>query len=121
MSNPITYAELHSTKPDSARDFYAELFAWRTEPAPGPDGYTMLLPGDGISGGLMQSPDGRSSWVPYIAVESLEAAIARAKKLGGRQIKDITLVPEMGRFSLFADPGGATFGIWQCLQKDGAK
>jgi hypothetical protein len=58
-------------------------------------------------------PGQPSIWVPYIEVEDLAAATAKAKSLGGTVIKDVTEIPGMGSFSIILDPTGAAIGLWK--------
>jgi uncharacterized protein len=117
MSNPFTYAELHTQDPDKAKRFYLELFQWKVNEISTPMGpYAEIKPGDGIMGGLMKT-DGPSRWVAYVKVEDLAASTKRAKTLGAKAICELQEVPDQGSFSLLIDPTGAPFGLWQPKQK----
>ena len=115
MPNPFCYAELHTSQADSTKEFYGELFDWKTVTKDTPMGpYTELDTKEGFPGGLLTVEDQASRWVPYIQVDSLETSTERAKELGATAVYELCEVPDQGRFSLLVDPGGATFGIWQC-------
>jgi predicted enzyme related to lactoylglutathione lyase len=77
--------------------------------------YTMLNPGQGTGGGLMQHPmpGAPSSWLAYVEVDDVKASTEKARSLGAQVLKDVTEVPQMGWFSIIADPTGATLGLWQ--------
>jgi uncharacterized protein len=115
MSNPFTYAELHTQDPAAAKAFYGQLFDWKVEDHPMPGGaYTEINPGEGFGGGLLRSQDGGAShWLPYIKVSDLGASTKAAKLLGARALKESVEVPNMGRYSVLLDPTGAAFGMWQ--------
>jgi predicted enzyme related to lactoylglutathione lyase len=114
MSNPFAYAELHTDAPAAAKAFYAQLLSWRMEDAPKSEGrYTEIQPGQGFPAGLTQNRyGGASHWLPYIQVDDLAAATSKAKSLGAQPLVELQEIPE-GRFSVFVDPTGARFGLWQ--------
>jgi uncharacterized protein len=116
MPNPFAYTELHTRNPSAAKEFYRRLFDWRMEDAATPNGaYTEIDPGEGLRAGLKlgADADAPSYWLPYIGVADVAAATERAKKLGGRPVRELVTVPNEGRFSIFADPSGALFGLWE--------
>lgn len=117
MANPFVHIELSTTDPEQAKTFYRQLFAWKmadTEMGPGMT-YTMLTPGDGPGGGLMQQmmPGAPSAWLAYVDVDDVKAATAKAVSLGATVLKDVNEVPGMGWFSIILDPTGAALGLWQ--------
>jgi predicted enzyme related to lactoylglutathione lyase len=117
MSNPFTYAELHTQDPGVAKVFYSKLFDWKVEDHASPGGeYTEIDPGEGFPGGLLRSrDDGASHWLPYVKVSDLAASTTAAKLLGARALKESVEVPNQGRYSVLLDPTGAPFGMWQPL------
>ena len=58
-------------------------------------------------------PGAPSAWVPYVNVDDVKAATAKAKSLGGTILKDVAEVPNAGSFSIIQDPTGAVLGLWQ--------
>jgi predicted enzyme related to lactoylglutathione lyase len=46
-----------------------------------------------------------ANWLPYVAVENIDAAIERARTLGGK------LIVQKGDVAILMDPSGAAFGI----------
>ena len=115
MPNPFCYAELHTFQPESTKEFYGSLFDWEATTKETPMGlYTEINTKEGFPGGLLTVQEGSSHWVPYIQVEDLELSTSRAKELGANAVYELCEVPDQGRFSLLVDPGGATFGLWQC-------
>lgn len=116
MGNPFVHVELMSTDVDKAKSFYGKLFDWALEDMPMPGmTYTMLRVGEGTGGGLMKNPipGAPSMWVPYVLVDDLEDATAKATSLGATLMKPATEVPGAGRFTLITDPAGAMLGLWQ--------
>lgn len=117
MANPFVHVELSTTDPAKAKSFYGQLFSWKMDDMPmGPDLiYTMIQPGEGTGGGLMQQliPNAPSAWLAYVDVDDVKASTAKAKSLGATVMKDVTEVPDMGWFSIIVDPTGAPLGLWQ--------
>lgn len=117
MANPFVHVELATTDIDKAKPFYQSLFDWKLEDlemAPGFT-YTMIGVGEGTGGGMMKHPmpGAPSAWLPYVLVDDVAAAAAKAQSLGANVIKDVTEVPNAGSFAIFIDPTGAALGLWQ--------
>jgi len=108
--------ELNTTDLGKAQSFYGKLFDWETEETKVPEGkYTLIKVGEGTGGGMLtqKMPGAPSEWLPYVAVDDIEAATEKAKKLGGKVMKDVTEIPDMGWFSIITDPTGAHLGLWK--------
>lgn len=117
MANPFVHVELNSSDIAKARPFYQELFNWKLEDIPMPDGSTYSLidvGGEGTGGGMMQHPmpGAPSMWLAYVAVDDIQASTEKAKSLGASVIRDVTTIPQ-GSFSIIADPTGAVFALWK--------
>ncbi len=122
--NSVVHFEIYADDLDELGQFYTSLFDWTIEPIPGMD-YRLIKTVDtdaqgrpsqagGINGGMLKRPAGyEGGGINYVNVESLEASIARAKKLGATVMKGKTAVPGMGWFSILSDPEGNAFAIWQ--------
>jgi len=117
MGNPFVHVELNTTDVDKAKAFYQKLFDWKFEDLPAADGmnYTTIGVGEGTGGGIMKQmiPGAASDWMPYVAVDDIQAATKKAKSLGGTILRDVTEVMDMGWLSIFKDPTGALIGLWQ--------
>ena len=115
MANPFVHVELNTTDLDKAKSFYEGLFTWKLEDMPMPGGvYTMIKVGEGTGGGMMTHPvpGAPSAWLPYVLVDDIAAATAKAKSLGATVMKDVTEVMGAGSFSIILDPTGAALGLW---------
>jgi hypothetical protein len=114
MPNPFAHFELNTGNVAAAKKFYAALFNWKISDMPGMD-YTMIDVGTKDSGGGMQKKmDGApSAWLPYVAVESVKATLAKAQKAGARIELPYQPIGEMGAIGIFTDPTGATLGVWE--------
>jgi predicted enzyme related to lactoylglutathione lyase len=120
MANPFVHIELMSTDVGKAKAFYGKLFDWKLEDMPMPDmTYTMIKVGEGTGGGIMKNPmpNAPSTWVPYVDVDDLAAATAKAKSLGATVHKENVPVGDHGSFSIISDPTGTMLGLWH--QKKG--
>lgn len=114
MANPFVHIELHSKDVEKSKKFYTGMFGWKLEEIPGMD-YTIVNVGEGTGGGIMKNPmpEDRDNWLPYIMVDDVGASTKKAESLGATIVTDVTEVPDMGWFSVIADPTGAAFGLWQ--------
>jgi predicted enzyme related to lactoylglutathione lyase len=118
MANPFVHVELNTPDPEKAKAFYSKLFQWQLEEVPNPaasDGtYTIIKVGTGTGGGIMkQVLGGPLGWLAYVAVDDIHTATQKAEALGGRVMKDVTEVPDMGWLSFIQDPTGAVLGLWK--------
>ena len=100
-----------------AKNFYADAMGWTFESMPMPDGGTYWLANAGgtpvagifdISGA--EYKDVPESWMPYIAVDDVDARVKKAAKAGATVMKPAFDVPGVGRIVILAEPGGAGVG-----------
>jgi predicted enzyme related to lactoylglutathione lyase len=122
MANPFCHLELGSTDIAKAKTFYSSFFDWKLSDMDMGNGmiYTTFKPtDDSPGGGMMQQPmpGAPSAWLPYVLVDDVNAAAAKAKTLGAKVIVDTQEVPNMGWFSIITDPAGAPLGLWQTMKK----
>jgi predicted enzyme related to lactoylglutathione lyase len=106
-----TWAELTSGDLAAGRDFYVALFGWAAEDAPGPFPRTTFTLGDLlIGGGHAPAPqeDPTPRWNVTFWVPDADQTAARAQELGGKVLLPPMDIP-VGRFTVVADPQGATF------------
>jgi uncharacterized protein len=100
----FVWFDLRSADTEAARDFYAQLLGWEF----GDGGMVM---GDEGPWAAIGGGDG-ASWVPYVKVDDLDQATARARELGASVTQERTAGPA-GHFTTIADPGGAALALWQ--------
>lgn len=121
MGNPFVHVELATTNLDKAKSFYRSLFDWQLsdEEMGGGMSYTLIKVGNGTGGDMMKqmAPNATSAWLPYVLVDDIKAATAKAKSLGATIKRDVTAVADEGFLSILADPTGATLGLWQPKKK----
>lgn len=117
--------ELNTTDVDKAKAFYGELIGWTFQQAP-MEGitYWMIMRGQQPVGGLMTlEGEGEhaalgSHWMPYLSVDDVDAAAARATEGGGTVAVPATDIPNVGRFAVIKDPQGAFFSLFHSNQGD---
>ena len=117
MDNPFCHVELASTDVAKAKTFYSTLFNWKITDSDMGGGmvYSTFKAEGGPGGGMMQHPvpGAPSAWLPYVLVDDIKAATAKASSLGATVMRDTQEVPNMGWFSIIIDPAGAALGLWQ--------
>jgi predicted enzyme related to lactoylglutathione lyase len=122
MANPFCHLELASTDIAKAKAFYSSLFDWKLSDMEMGNGmtYTTFKPADDSPGGGMMAqpnPGAPSAWLPYVLVDDVKAAAAKAKTLGANVVMESQEVPNMGWFSIIIDPAGAALGLWQTMKE----
>lgn len=112
----FVWHELMTGDPRKARAFYGELFGWTfAEMEMGPIGkYTTFgARGDDLGGIAPLDGGAQPQWMPYVAVENVDAAAKRAPVLGGKVVVAPTEIPNVGRFAIIEDPTGAALAVFQ--------
>ena len=111
--HPVVHLELHTGDMASACAYYADLCGWETERVHTNDGsYNSLDPGGRISGGVVECATQRPLWLPYIEVDEITRATARATELGA----SVLLSPREGPAgwrSVISGPAGGEVAFWQ--------
>lgn len=104
--------ELMTRDVEAAKAFYTDVVGWTASEMPSPDGpYTVLSAAGRGVGGMFAMGEGPTGWIGYIGVPDVDAATARVAGEGGAVHKPPRDIPEVGRFSIVADPGGAMFAL----------
>jgi predicted enzyme related to lactoylglutathione lyase len=118
MGQPVVHFEIVGKDVDKLRTYYRDLFGWDVD-ANNEMNYGMISreenlgPGGiGIGGGIGPAPDGYDGHVTfYVAVDDVEAALARAERLGGKRMMGPEKPMDMVTIGLFQDPEGHTVGL----------
>jgi uncharacterized protein len=107
--------ELHTTDPAEALNFYEKVLGFSHRSVDmGPGGTYHILSKEGVDrGGITSGLAGgaRPHWLPYVAVDDVDAAITRAKKVGATIRVDPKDIPGIGRYGVLEDPTGAALAI----------
>jgi predicted enzyme related to lactoylglutathione lyase len=113
----IGWHELATTDPKAGFGFYAGLFGWKALDAlemGGAGPYQMFSEGgDQAEGGVMKAPADakRPLWSHYFNVDSIAAAVERARAAGGRITNGPHEVPGGQWIAQGLDPQGAMFSL----------
>jgi predicted enzyme related to lactoylglutathione lyase len=124
----FSWVDLQTTDLAAAKKFYSDLFGWKGEDQPMPQGgaYTMArVGGKDVAGmsGLM--PEQQKMGVPphwncYVTVTNVDDAVKKATSLGGKAVMPAMDVMDAGRMAVLEDPSGAMFCLWQSNKHMGA-
>jgi uncharacterized protein len=121
------WIELHTSDQDAAKRFYESLFGWNANDMPmGPDDvYTIWkLDGRDAAAGCTLRAQEKNYGIPphwelYIAVDNVDATVAKAKPLGANILVPPFDVFDAGRMAVVQDPTGAVFCPWQANKNAG--
>ena len=109
--------ELMTRNVEGAKKFYADTLGWSYDAMPMPGGgtYWLATMDDEPVGGILDisAPDFGAvpeSWMSYIAVDDVNARVAKAVKAGAKVMKPAFDVPGVGRIAMLVEPGGAGIG-----------
>ena len=117
----FVWYELLTPDPVAAKTFYDAVVGWTVEPQPsGEMDYRMIGRADGgNAGGVMrlteemQSHGARPTWLGYVAVDDVDAAVASIEQAGGKTLLPAFDIPNVGRIAMVTDPPGAPFYLMQ--------
>jgi uncharacterized protein len=113
MGQPVVHFEVMGTDAAKLQKYYADLFEWKIEVAPGAPVSYGLVDGAGIGGGIGGSAETPQHVTFYVEVPDVEAALGRAERLGGSRVQGPDQVPGGPTIGLFNDPEGNTVGVTQ--------
>lgn len=106
----FVWHELMTTDVDAALKFYGGLFGWKFKTGEmGPMKYHEIMVGERPIGGItgVMNPGQPSAWGAYVTVDSVDDAVERARRTGGKVVVPPMDIPHTGRFATLADPAGA--------------
>lgn len=113
------WTELATKDLAKAEAFYTALFGWTIKHGEGGGMvYDEFALGEKPMGGLYTPnwPGAEhipSNWSPYFMVEDVDAKAGQAKTLGGTVLNGPMDIPDVGRFVVLQEPGGAVFNLYQ--------
>ena len=109
--------ELRTRNAERAKKFYSETIGWTFEPMPSRDGLTYWVAhmnGQPVAGLFpLDEPrfkDVPESWIPFLAVDDIDARVKTATAAGAKLIMPIFDVPTVGRIAMMLEPSGAGIG-----------
>ncbi len=120
-----SWVDLSTPDVDASVSFYESLFGWSIPEGPNTEqtgGYRQATrDGRPVAGVFPLMQEGQPpAWSSYVAVADAEATTASVTEAGGTALAGPMDVLDLGRMAVFADPGGAVFGIWQAGTFSGA-
>src|SRR5918992_2505036 len=118
MGLPVVHFEIIGKDAERLQSYYSDLFGWEID-SDNPMNYGIVQrdgntnpDGIGIGGGVGTGPEGYAGHVTfYVAVDDVEAALAKAESLGGTRMMGPDKVMEGVEIGLFTDPEGHTVGV----------
>jgi len=124
------WIDLQTGDPNAAKQFYGALFGWSYDDQPVDEAngvfYSMAkLDGHDV-GAIAPLQDEQAAqgvpphWNSYIAVDDVEAAVAKVGPAGGTVIAPPFDIFDAGRMAVVQDPTGAIFELWQAKEHVGA-
>jgi uncharacterized protein len=109
--------ELRTRNAERAMAFYRDTVGWRFERSSTPDGsdYWVAFQGDTCVAGLFQLASPQfdcvpESWMSFLAVDDVDARVAKAVAAGAKLMMPIFDVPHVGRIAMLLEPSGADIG-----------
>lgn len=118
MGQPVVHFEVIGKDGQKLQQYYSDLFGWQIN-ADNPMKYGMVSrdgntapDGIGIGGGIAGGPEGYGGHVTfYVAVDDIEAALAKAEALGGTRVMGPEKIMDMVELGQFKDPEGHVIGV----------
>ncbi|MFI6495580.1 VOC family protein [Streptomyces sp. NPDC050564] len=109
----LGWVELMTRAPDRVKEFYTTVFGWTVTAS---EYYPQWGIGGADFGGMVTMGDKfphevPSHWLPYFAVEDVDATADTAVQAGGHMLMEPTSVPDGPRIAVLRDPQGAAFGV----------
>lgn len=116
MATRFVYAQLQTSDPSRATEFYRDLCGWTVTADPADEGSPYVeafADGQSVAGIMpLPAPGINSGWLLYLAVDDLDAAVQTAKRLGATVVVAPTDVAAKSvRISVLKDPTGASFAL----------
>ena len=116
MTNTVVHWEIIGKDHDALKKFYDDVFDWKLNTVPMPNGsYSMTGPDEGeagIGGGIGASDDPNRRWVTfYIGVDDTDAYLRKVEANGGKVVVPTEVIPGVVTFAVFEDPEGNRVGV----------
>jgi uncharacterized protein len=120
MHGQFVWYELMTSDAAAALRFYPAVTGWGTDEFDKMQ-YTMWTANSVPLGGVMQLRPEQlgntpSHWLPYIAVNDVDAAAKQVTSLGGALHHGPIDIPGTGRAAIMTDPQGAFFAIYKSVE-----
>ncbi|MER5519330.1 VOC family protein [Streptomyces sp. NPDC002763] len=115
----LGWVELATRDTGRAGSFYGTVFGWSAESS---EWYTEFAVGGQRFGGMADMgdrfpPEVPPHWLPYFAVEDVDATAEVAVAAGGTVRAEPMTVPDGPRIAVLTDPRGAVFGVFRAEEE----
>jgi predicted enzyme related to lactoylglutathione lyase len=118
----FAWYELITTDIAAAKAFYTKVMGWGALDASMPGkAYILFTAGNVPVCGMLDLPEdvtqtgAKPCWVGYVRVDDVDATADHVQRLGGAVHIAPTDIPDISRFSVFADPQTATLALVKSL------
>ena len=128
MADRFIWYELLANDLDAALDFYTHVVGWtaadhENSAASGMRYSILSASGLGVGGAMqlteqMRAGGARPAWLGYVGTADTDARAQEVAAAGGTILMPPGDIPNVGRFALVADPGGAVFYLLTPLGED---
>lgn len=112
----VVHFEIPADDVSRCERFYQEVFGWSFQKWDGPQEYWLVQTGTGargIDGGVTKRGDASQGTVNTIEVPSLDEALRKIERQGGKIAVPKTPLPGVGWLAYFTDTESNTFGVLQ--------
>jgi predicted enzyme related to lactoylglutathione lyase len=117
----FVWYDVMTTDTKAAAKFYGDVIGWTAQEHSMADGgsYTVFSKGSAMVAGLMAIPEPMRAegvppcWSGYISSDDVDADAQRVVGSGGAIRRPPSDIPNVGRFAVAADPGGAVFLLFK--------
>lgn len=119
---PVVHLEYSTSDPLQAREFYSQVFGWKTEYNEQFD-YVQAFPPNGPSIGFPRS-NPEQGWnagdvTLYLGSPDLPASLEQVAGAGGQVLVPATDMPGIGSWALFSGPGGVRYALFKSEASQG--
>ena len=112
MADPFVWFDLRSKDAAQSRAFHEDLLGWEVTEVPIGNGSLSMIGSDEPWASLIADGGDHVGWFPYVQVDDLNAATAKAEELGATVLQPATEGPA-GTYTPIREPGGAVFALFQ--------
>jgi predicted enzyme related to lactoylglutathione lyase len=111
----LVWFEVPADNVARAQKFYKAMFGWKIKKMPGMEYWHIDTGGADASpdGGIMKRVDPQQKITNYVFVESVDKAVAKVKRLGGKVRVPKTAAGAMGFFAVCMDTEKNAFAVWE--------
>lgn len=112
-ANLIGHIQIPATDLEKSKAYYDGLFDWNLKPFG--KGYYLYNSQKGTTVGLQQVKKVAKGETPtfHLNVENIEAILKKNEELGGKTVREKTVIPAYGWYALISDPDGNVLGLYQ--------